>query len=441
MVATPEGTTLRRYWAPEAARTISLASDDAYLEAFLDVFGRAVRDRLRSVTPVAIMISAGLDSSSVAAVAARELRPSGRRLLALHSAPRTGFDGEAQPGWVQDESADVQALAAMHENIDLIIVRGQDGTPLDDADRLFGALGAPVRNSISLSWIRMLYERAAARGAGVMLNGGKGNFTISYTGLRAILDLARGGRLVTALREVRAVAQRRGHRARDVLKYQIIEPLLPRPVHALRQRFRRGPGEAIQEQRYSAIRPEFAVAMRIEERAIELQEDDVSLSRSSAREYRIMGLTASGDSYDAYHGLRSWFPVETREVPTDIRVVDFCLGIPTTQYLRNGHDRQLIRRGMRDLLPESIRQRTTRGAQAADWPDWFGGMRAGMAAELDRLERNETARRCLDLSRMRRLVDAWPAAFGPQHTGDYALLLLRGIMMGRFIRWFEERRS
>ena len=440
MVVTPEGVGFRRYWHPEAARAITLGSDGEYVEAFLDVFGRAVRDRLRSVRPVAIMISGGLDSSSVAAMAAHEQR-GGDRLLAYHAAPRAGYDGAVQPGWVVDESADVQALAAMHPAIELTILRGQDGTPLDDAPRLFDAVGAPIRNSISLTWIRMLYERAAARGAGVMLNGGKGNFTISYTGLRAILDAARAGRVVDALREVRAVALRRGHRPRDVLRYQILEPLMPRAVQSLRRRLGRTPDVPIVEASHSAIRPEFAAEMRVAERARALHDDDGSQARATARAYRIQGLTATGDAYDAYHAFRSWFPIETREVPSDVRVIDFCLGIPNAQYLRHGHDRQLIRRSMRDLLPASIRQRTTRGAQAADWPEWFGAMRVSVTAELKRLERIDLARRCLDLPRMQQLVDAWPASFGPEHTGDYPLLLLRGIMMGRFIRWFEERAS
>jgi len=440
MVVTPEALAFRRYWHPEAAPAVRLGSDGEYVEAFLEVFGRAVRDRLRSVRPVAIMLSGGLDSASVAAMAARERR-SGDRLLAFHAAPRAGYNGVAQPGWVIDESDDVQAVAALHPGMELTILRGQEGTPLDDAGRLFDAVGAPIRNSISLTWIRMLYERAAARGAGVMLNGGKGNLTISYTGLRGILDAARAGRIVDALREVRAVAVRRGHRRRDVLRYQILEPLMPRALQSLRRRLGRRQDVPMEEASHSAIRPAFAAEMRVAERARALRDDDASLARATAREYRIQGLTATGDAYDAYHAFRSWFPIETREVPSDVRVIDFCLGIPTAQYLRDGQDRQLIRRSMRDLLPPSIRQRTTRGAQAADWPEWFGAMRGGVVAELDRLDGIELARRCLDLPRMRRLVDAWPGCFGPEHTGDYPLLLLRGIMMGRFIRWFEERAS
>jgi hypothetical protein len=40
---------------------------------------------------------------------------------------------------------------------------------------------------------------------------------------------------------------------------------------------------------------------------------------------------------------------------------------------------------------------------------------------------------------MQQLVDNWPEQLGIKHHYDYGLLLLRGIMMGRFIRWFEAQ--
>jgi asparagine synthase (glutamine-hydrolysing) len=94
---------------------------------------------------------------------------------------------------------------------------------------------------------------------------------------------------------------------------------------------------------------------------------------------------------------------------------------------------------MASRLPEHVVQRITRGAQSADWSEWFGTMRGEIAAELGRLEHSETAQRCLDLPRLRGLVDHWPGALGPEHQADYALTLLNAIVMGRFIRWFEAQ--
>ena len=77
---------VRRWWRPEDAPPVVRESDEDYEREFLDVYSRAVRERLRDARPLGVHLSGGLDSSSVAVLAARELRPFGtaapRALLA-----------------------------------------------------------------------------------------------------------------------------------------------------------------------------------------------------------------------------------------------------------------------------------------------------------------------------------------------------------------------
>jgi hypothetical protein len=93
---------------------------------------------------------------------------------------------------------------------------------------------------------------------------------------------------------------------------------------------------------------------------------------------------------------------------------------------------------MRGRLPESVLDRTTRGSQAGDWTEWFPRLRGLFGAELERLERSDTARRCLDLARLRSLMANFPEPLRLEHRRTYVHLVLRGVTMGRFIRWFEE---
>lgn len=121
-----------------------------------------------------------------------------------------------------------------------------------------------------------------------------------------------------------------------------------------------------------------------------------------------------------------------------MRVVEFCLAIPGTLFLRNGRTRWLIRQAMQNRLPASVLNRDRYGAQAADWSEWLPTMRGDLEAELERLEHNDTASRCLDLPRLRTLLSQWPAQLGREHDSLYMDLLLRAMMTGRFIRWFEH---
>ena len=68
MDVTDSGMTLNRYWAPPRKTQTWLASRQEYVEAFSTVFEQAVRDRLPDA-PVALQLSGGMDSTSIAAAA------------------------------------------------------------------------------------------------------------------------------------------------------------------------------------------------------------------------------------------------------------------------------------------------------------------------------------------------------------------------------------
>lgn len=436
--ADPGGVRIQQVRAVDTTRRIRLGSDGEYLEAFREVFGRAVQARVRASGDVGVMMSAGLDSSAVAAVAAERLSAEGRRLRAYHAAPPEGFRGETRPGWVADESDEARSIAAMHPNMDLTIHRTGNDDAFDAMDALFDVAAMPVRNPSNLAWVLAIYALAQADGAHVLLNGQKGNATISYTGLRSLRELLPAFPL-RLLREVRAFAGARGRPARQVLKHQVIQPLLPLALLRLYARLRGNPGTPSWYEDDCAIRPEFARELRMEERLRERRWSDEQMDRSTATEYRHYVLTSNADAADAPHALRARFGIETRDPTSDLRVIEFCFGIPGTMYLSDGVERQLVRRGLRGSLPDAVLDRTTRGAQSADLLTWLPPLRDRLRAELDALDRSEAARRCLDLPHMRELVDRWPAPFRLEHRQDYDHYLLRGILMGRFLRWFESR--
>jgi asparagine synthase (glutamine-hydrolysing) len=438
LTASDSGVRVERYWSPFPERPITLGSDQEYVDGFLEVFEAAVRSRLRSAAPVGIMASGGLDSSSVAVVAAAQLRDDGKTLPTFHAAPREGFTGAVHRGWVADESGDVEAIARKHPNIDLRIRRPDGRSPLEDADSSFRMTGAPPRNPGNAPWFYGIYRAAAEEGIRVMLCGNKGNATISHTGIQSLRDSTVRGQWKRVWHEIHAVARATGEGRRSVIKRTVVEPLTPSVIAAALRRVRVGKPVPIWESTFSAIRPEFGRAMHVDERARATRRDYLITRRMSDLEFRVLVLTSGIDVMDLYSGYRPWFGIETRDPTSDRRVIEYCFGIPSSQYLKDGVTRSLIRRAMAGRLPDEVRTRTTIGAQAPDWIEWLPTMRGEMRAELDRLDQSDTARRCLDLAKMRSLMDRWPERLTVKNDKDYYMLLLRGIMMGRFIRWFEE---
>ncbi len=101
--------------------------------------------------------------------------------------------------------------------------------------------------------------------------------------------------------------------------------------------------------------------------------------------------------------------------------------------------RSFARAVFADRLPREILTEQRRGAGGGAWFRRLTARRSAIAAEIERLENSATARRLIDLPRLKRLLDQWPA---DEHAAqlrefDYMLALTRGIHVGRFIRWVE----
>ena len=106
----------------------------------------AVRRQLRSAHPVGCLLTGGLDSSSVGALAARALAEQNKRLTAFTGVPRDGFQGQLPPGTYADETPYVEAIARKLGNVDVEYVRDDAGSTFASLERVFIALEAPVRN-------------------------------------------------------------------------------------------------------------------------------------------------------------------------------------------------------------------------------------------------------------------------------------------------------
>jgi asparagine synthase (glutamine-hydrolysing) len=64
-----------KYWQPDLSRRLRGLSNQEYAEQFLALLDQSVRCRMRSTTPVGVLMSGGLDSTSVASLAARMIAP------------------------------------------------------------------------------------------------------------------------------------------------------------------------------------------------------------------------------------------------------------------------------------------------------------------------------------------------------------------------------
>jgi len=176
--------------------------------------------------------------------------------------------------------------------------------------------------------------------------------------------------------------------------------------------------------------------MAVGDRATESGHDFLYRAREDERLRALAQVDYFGDWHAAEKAVTG---VEVRDPTADIDVVSYCLGVPPEQYLVEDVDRSLIRRAMWGRLPDIILSNRLSGLQHPDWYEGLADRRDELAHQATVLGQSPLARRVVDLPRLRRAVENWPAGgwHTPEVFREYNLALTRGLAAGRFLRWFE----
>ena len=329
---------VERYWSPSPAE-IRYARDEDYAAHFLEIFQRAVTDRLRDAGAFAgVAMSGGLDSTSVAAVAHRA--DSGTRAYTFV------FDHLA----VCDERA---YSGAMAEDLGLKV------EPID-AERLWNLESqSPLSHSPDtpfVSWhtcYRKIHQRLVAGGSRVLLTGHGGDDLLRGSSLAYAERLQRGD--LGAVREVVHHARRRRASIFRSLYRHFGRPYLPVAADNLLR--------SVLGRKKTPL-PDW------------INPDFLHRSQLACREPRPHRIRASAAQQEVYANLvgvpwyqkgTNWhdrnaatFGIEVRHPFLDRRLFEYVLAIPGRQLFRLGCYKNLLRRSMEGILPERIRLRESK---------------------------------------------------------------------------------
>jgi asparagine synthase (glutamine-hydrolysing) len=343
------GLRIIEYWRALPQPRLNLPSNADYTAAFRAAFDEAVRCRLRSPGPVGSMVSGGIDSSSVTAVAADLLDQGREPPLKTYSAI------QSDPGCV--ESNAIRAALTMG-HIDPALVS------LDDFESYRAAmLQAASEAEEPFGWhmtlIRALYHAAQQDGIKVMLDGVGGDTTL---GTGAIVEpLLRARRFLSALREIRGERRYWGVTAPSWSTHgrAFVRSLLPDNVSARRhERFLAARREA--EALASPLAPAFAERIGMAQRRRDTAAQTAyPADPDEARHMRALHpyVIVARERYDR---VASAFAIEPRDPFLDLRVIEFCASLPVSQLHKNGWPKLILREAMADMLPEAVRWRTGR---------------------------------------------------------------------------------
>lgn len=341
---------LRRYWQLDPAPVIHRKDDADYEEAFLEVVTEAVRGRLRSAGGLGSMLSGGMDSGSVVAVAARLLQASGAPPLTTVSALRPDADCL--------ESNAIREAMAMPHLAPLAISTAAPEEFREEVAAMVRTCAEPFDGHMAM--VMAVYAKARASGINAMLDGVSGDTTLNAGNIVSWHMAA--GRLGKAWQEACADERYWGHwlPARREFAKHLRRRLVPLPVREAIYAARLATGlakprEPLLLDKAFAARIGFAARER-QFRARVTTPDD---QRPETRVHRMLHpyAIAARERYDRIAGACG---IEPRDPFLDPRLLAFCLTLPPDRIKRDGWPKLILRRSMAGLLPDSLRWRTGR---------------------------------------------------------------------------------
>ena len=338
MVVDAAGVRSWHYWEFDGSRRLHCRSDSEYAEQYRALLAEAVRCRLRSATSPMVMMSGGLDSTSVAALAARQMAEAG------HAARLRSVSYVFDELTECDERPYMDTIIAPY-GIEALRFSGDECWPLSHPETWPWNPNGPGRTP-HRRLLDGVYATARSAGARVLLGGWFGDH--HYTSVETWLaDLLAERRWAEAAKEMAGHARRLG--LRRVLGSASVHHMGRRALDAVpagRLRPRRETPPA------SWLTPHAAgLVARSKTGALA-----VAGARRSEQVERMLGaLSARAASSSAVDGsgagVEVWYPYRDR------RLVEFMLSVPGHQLYNRGRYKYVLRNAMDGLLPDKIRLR------------------------------------------------------------------------------------
>lgn len=362
--------TISRYWHLAASQP---PKEEETAEQFRHLFEQAVSCRISE--QAGVMLSGGLDSSSIAMMASRL-----RAEAAGPPVPSLSMTFDTSPNWTDGPHIEA-ILQAGRFTPHFLPTEHQD--PLQELDMILAEQDGPCL-AYNLGSSRRLYHRARQLGLPRLLDGHGGDEVVSH-GFGRLNELAMERRWATLLREAHGLAH--------ILRCSTWQAASPHFDHiATIRQFRQNWRRIVHHAHPPRTSPNFTTALVAPDL---VRRTDIGFRRAATMPSRsayqteqqrhLSTLTSPQQPYAfevldrsaAAAGVRLCFPFYDR------RLVEFCVSLPAHAKLDNGYPRASLRNAMAGLLPEQVRLRRDKFNFAGQLGTGMARHRASLLTMLD----------------------------------------------------------
>jgi asparagine synthase (glutamine-hydrolysing) len=342
LIVTLDNQRRQRYWDVDPQRRIRYQDDTQYGEHFRELFIEAVRCRLRPHESTGVLLSGGLDSSSVASVAAW-----------LHER------GEDVPwplhtfSWLYNElsSADEREYSAAVNEAYGLTAHGMVADnlwPLRDDSESITDLDEPFTGYYQ-SLVKDALQIAQDVGIDVLFTGHGGDNLVGAN-VFSYPDFLWRGQWNRLARELWQHSQ---HSDLNVL--QLFWQACVKPAAPLWLKW--GYGRLPMRQRKQIpdwIAPAFAARINLAHLVEETDRSPRGFALSRGTRYRTIFFPHVIKAVIEHDRLASRLGMACRHPWLDKRLIEFVLAVPTDQTIRSGLRKIVLRNALRGILPEKV---------------------------------------------------------------------------------------
>lgn len=426
---------INRYCHITKIDKLRLRSNSEYVEAFKAVYQKAIKSQVRTYRQVGSRLSGGLDSGSVASFAAKELEAVKKKLYTFSYIPVKDFDDDWLPrSRVADERSFIQSTVNFAGNIHTSYLDFEGRNPLVIVDSILETMEMPYKFFENSYWLQGIYEQASKEDIGIILNGGRGNFTVSWgSALDYYTILFKKMQWFQLNQELKSYIQYRQTGRKKVLS------IIGKRAFPLLERFFSAKAEIYQYPQ--VIHSDFAkrtdVYNRLKCNGMDLSAQNGIHPFESRRKHfdEVNSWNLNGTSRTKFTLKHSLWD---RDPTNDLRVVQFCLSLPEEQYVKNGLDRALIRRSTEGYLPDKVRMnQQVRGLQGADGVHRMKSNWKNFIDELKTVTKDTRMQEYVNLTVIKRAVgniDGVPTS-DLMFDADFKLAM-RSLILHRFLNNF-----
>jgi asparagine synthase (glutamine-hydrolysing) len=407
LVATHKGVERRRWWQPEHLPPLLLPNSAEYYQAFRELYGTVVSQHLSVASGgIAATLSGGLDSSSVAAIAAARLN---EPLKAYVHTPF--YEPAATALRIGNELPQARRLAEYAGNIEIVPLDSRQTSIVGAIEQGLRVNAMPAHAAAHEYWLTDILQNAKAAGVRVLLTGQGGNATVSYTGSGNLLPQLVAGQWRPALTALRADTSGLW----PAVKRRLLKPIISTARNRLPARPR---GDA------SIVNSTLVERLKISRAA------DPPFPRISA--FRL-GLQGAGRGRARWMADAAAHGLDVRDPTRDRRIIEFCWRLPDEVFWANGRQRGLVRVGLAAYLPSEIRDEGRKGLQSSDIVPRMRVQSAEIYAAIDAMDRRPITSEFLDTAAMRSILCGIVAGGNSMSQVAQAHLLARGLSVGCFL--------